>query len=226
MVDALGTLGRHPYFSSLPMKARKAVDRRVIARRYGRGASIFSERDRPPGLYLVESGTVRVFKVSEDGKEQVLHHIGPGESFNDVAAFDGGPSPASAQAAEPTTVLLVPREALLDLMRSYPEIAVAALQVLSTRLRQMSRLVEDLSLRHVVSRVAGVLLRPAPRGAGTTLPTRQELAAMVGTVREVATRALKHLENLGAIRLGPRGRVAILDRGILERLRGTSPHGA
>lgn len=225
MANPLETLGRHPYFSSLPAKTREAVGRRVIVRSYDRGAFVFTERDRPPGLYLVASGTVRIFKVSEDGKEQVLHHIGPGESFNDVAAFDGGPSPASAQAVEPTTALLVPREALLDLMRSYPEIAVAALQVLSTRLRQMSSLVEDLSLRHVVSRVAGVLLRPAPRGVSTTLPTRQELAAMVGTVREVATRALKHLEDLGAIRLGPRGRVAVLDRRILERLSGTSSYG-
>lgn len=227
MVDPLSILGRHPYFASLPAKTLKAISRRVVVRSYDRGALIFTEGERPQGLYLVASGAVRVFKGSEEGKEQVLHHITPGQSFNDVATFDGGPSPANAQAIEPTTLLLVPRDALLDLMRGYPEIAVALLQALSARLRQMSSLVEDLSLRHVVSRVAGVLLRPAGSDPTVTLPTRQELAAMVGTVREVATRALRHLERLGAIRLGPGRRVVILDRRMLQRLSGGAPsHGA
>lgn len=223
VVDPLPILSRHPYFAPLPAKTLKAIGRRVAAQTCPRGALIFTEGEPPHGLYLVASGRVRVFKGSEDGKEQVLHHITAGQSFNDVAAFDGGPSPANAQAVEPSTILLVPREALLDLMRSYPEIALAVLPVLATRLRQMSSLVEDLSLRHVASRVAGVLLRP---DTGGTLPTRQELAAMVGTVREVATRALRHLERLGAIRLGPGRRVAILDRRALQRLSARAPHGA
>lgn len=220
MIDPLVILGRHPYFASLPAKTLAAIGRRGVARAYDKGALIFTEGDPPQGLYLVASGTVRVFKGSEEGKEQVLHHIAVGQSFNDVATFDGGPSPANAQAVEPTTVLLVPREALLDLMRGYPEIALAVLQALAARLRQMSSLVENLSLRHVVSRVAGVLLRPAAGDSSVTLPTQQELAAMVGTVREVAARALRHLERLGAIRLEPGRRVAILDRRALQRLSG------
>lgn len=225
MVDPLVILGRHPYFASLPAKTLGAIGRRTLVRVYARRALVFTQGERPQGLYLVASGAVRVFKGSEDGKEQVLHHITPGQSFNDVATFDGGPNPANAQAIEKTTLLLVPREALLDLMRGYPEIAVAVLQALSARLRQMSSLIEDLSLRHVVSRVAGVLLRPTDEDG--TLPTRQELAAMVGTVREVATRALRHLERQGAIRLGPRRRVVILDRRALQRLSGGEPsHGA
>ncbi|MBI4247569.1 MAG: Crp/Fnr family transcriptional regulator [Candidatus Rokubacteria bacterium] len=225
MVDPLVILGRHPYFASLPAKTLRTVGRHAVVRSYERSALIFMEGERPRGLYLVASGAVRIFKGSEEGKEQVLHHIAPGQSFNDVATFDGGPSPANAQAIGPTTLLLVPRDALLDLMRSYPEIAVAALQALSARLRQMSSLVEDLSLRHVVSRVAAVLLRPPDTDA--TLPTRHELAAMVGTVREVATRALRHLERLGAIRLGPGRRVVIVDRHALQRLSSGAPaHGA
>jgi CRP/FNR family transcriptional regulator len=224
VLDPLVILGRHPYFASLPVKTLRAVGRRTVVRTYARGALIFMESERPRGLYVVASGAVRVFKSSEDGKEQVLHYIAPGQSFNDVATFDGGPSPANAQAIEPTTLLLVPRDALLDLMRRYPEIALAVVQALSARLRQMSNLVETLSLRHVVSRVAGVLLRPP--GEDGTLPLRHELAAMVGTVREVASRALRHLERLGAIRLGPGRRVVILNRRALQRLNsGAPPHG-
>ncbi|MBI4561021.1 MAG: Crp/Fnr family transcriptional regulator [Candidatus Rokubacteria bacterium] len=220
MIEPLTILSRHPYFASLPATTLRAVGRRVVTRRYKKGAIIFAEAEPPRGLYLVCSGAVRVFKSSEDGKEQVLHHITPGQSFNDVAMFDGGPSPANAQAVEPTTVLLVSRAALLELMRRYPEIALAVIQGFAARLRQMSSLVEDLSLRHVVSRVAGVVLRLSNGTAVATLPTRQELAAMVGTVREVATRALRHLERLGSIRLGPARRATLLDRGTLQRLSG------
>ncbi len=207
----------HPYFAPLPAAALAAVARRAAVTAYDRGQLIFQQGERGAGLYLVVTGSVRVFKASPEGKEQVLHHVGPGQSFNDVAALDGGPSPASAQALERTTVLVVGRDQLLELMRRHPDVAVAVVQSLSARLRAVSSLVEDLALRHVVSRVAAALLRLAD-GATVTLPTRQEFAAMVGTVREVVTRALGHLERQGAIRLEPRGRATILDRAVLERL--------
>lgn len=222
-IDPLAVLRQHPYFATVPASVLGAVGRHVIVKTYGRGALIFAEGDRAQGLHLVASGAVRVFKASPEGKEQVLHHIGPGQSFNDVAAFDGGPSPASAQAVEPTTVLLVRGESLVELMRRHPEIALAVVRALSARLRQMSNLVEDLALRHVVSRVAAALLRLAGDGAVALLPTRQELAAMVGTVREVATRALVHLERQGAVRLGPGRRATILDRPTLHRLSEAAP---
>lgn len=217
-VDAAAVLRRHPYFSALPPAALAAVGRRAAVAAHERGALIFQQGERAAGLYVVAAGAVRVFKASAEGKEQVLHHVGPGQSFNDVAAFDGGPSPASAQALEPTTLLVVRRDDLLDLMRRYPDIAVSVVQSLSGRLRQVSSLVEDLSLRHVVARVASVLLRLSGGAAAVALPTRQELGAMVGTVREVVTRALGHLERQGAIRLGPRGLATIVDRAALERL--------
>lgn len=223
MDDVLQVLRQHPYFAALRPKTLKAVGQRAIALRYPKGALVFLEGEPPRGLYVVASGSVRIFKSSEDGKEQVLHHIGAGQSFNDVAAFDGGPSPANAQVVEPSVVLLVPRDALLELMRGEPEIAVAVVRALAGRLRQMSSLVEALSLRHVVSRVAGALLRLADGGTVAVLPTRQELAAMAGTVREVATRALRQLAREGAVRLGPGRRATILDRRALQHLSGGAP---
>jgi CRP/FNR family transcriptional regulator len=217
-VDPPALLKLHPYFASLPARALAVIGRRAVRRSHEKDSLIFSEGEPSRGLYLVASGRVRIFKSSADGKEQVLHHVTAGHSFNDVATFDGGPSPANAQAVEPTTILLVPREALLDLMRSYPDIALAVTRTFASRLRQMSSLVGDLSLRHVTSRVAALLLRLSEGGQVVSLPTRQELASMVGSVREVATRAVKQLERQGAIRLGPGRRATILDRDLLSRL--------
>jgi CRP/FNR family transcriptional regulator len=218
-VDPLETLGRHPYFAAMPLPILKAVATRVIVRAYERGSLVYLEGEPSPGLYLVASGGVRVFKASDDGKEQDLHHIGPGQSFGDAAAFDGKSTIASAQAMEPSVVLLIPREALFELVREYPEIGVAVIGVLAARLREVSGLAGDLALRRLTARVAGVVLRLADMQPVVTLPTRHELAAMVGSVREVATRALRHLEDAGLVRLEGR-RVRILDRAGLRQLSG------
>jgi CRP/FNR family transcriptional regulator len=218
-VDPLETLGRHPYFSAMPVPILKAVATRAIVRAYDRGSLVYLEGEPSPGLYLVASGGVRVFKASDDGKEQDLHHIGPGQSFGDAAAFDGNSTIANAQAMEPSVVLLIRREALLELIREYPEIGVAVIGVLAARLREVSGLAGDLALRRLTARVAGVVLRLADMQPVATLPTRQELAAMVGTVREVATRALRYLEDAGLVRLEGR-RVRILDRAGLRHLSG------
>lgn len=218
MSEWLSLLRRHPYFASLPPEILAEVASHARLETHEKGDVIFLEGEPVQGLHLVASGSVRVFKSSEDGKEQVLHHMGVGQSFADVAALDGRPSPANAQAAQRTTVLLVPRADLMDLLRRFPELALAVIQGLAARLRQMSGLIEELSLRHVTARMAALLLRLAEGQAALTVPTRQELAAMAGTVREVATRALKNLERLGAIRCGTARRVTILNAALLKRL--------
>jgi CRP/FNR family transcriptional regulator len=192
-----------------------------VIRAYEKGSLVYLEGEPSQGLYLVASGSVRVFKASDDGREQDLHRLGPGQSFSDAAAFDGGPTIANAQATESSIVLFLSRNALVELLRTHPEIGLGVARVLAGRLREVSSLAGDLSLRHVMARVAGVIGRLAGRDSTVTLPTRQELAAMTGTVREVATRALRELAKAGVIRLEPRGRVSIVDRATLERLSGS-----
>jgi CRP/FNR family cyclic AMP-dependent transcriptional regulator len=220
MDDPLAILSRHPYFASLPPNILTAIRDRVISRTYEKGALIYSEGEPSQGLYLVESGTVRIFKSSADGREQDLHHIAAGQSFSDAAALDGAPTIANAEAMEPAVVHLVPRDALRGLMMRYPEIGLSISHVLAERVRELSALVGELSLRHVVSRLATVLLRLAEPGSVAVLPTQHELAAQIGTVREVAARGLRYLERLGAIRLEPRRRATILDRHKLDDLTG------
>src|SRR5438034_785498 len=204
MDDLLAILSRHPYFASLPPNILAAIRDRLIRRHYEKAALIYSEGQPSQGLYLVESGTVRIFKSSADGREQDLHHIATGQSFSDAAALDGAPTIANAEAMEPAVVLLVPRDALRGLIMRYPEIGLSISHVLAQRVRELSALVGELSLRHVVSRLATVLLRLAGPGSVAVLPAQHELAAQIGTVREVAARGLRYLERLGAIRLEPR----------------------
>ena len=220
-MDLRAILGRHPYFHSLPPTVLKVVESRVVTRAYEKGSLVYLEGEPSQGLYLVASGSIRVFKASDDGREQDLHHLGPGQSFSDAAAFDGGPTIANAQATESSVILLLSREALIELLRAHPDIGLGVARVLAGRLREISSLAGDLSLRHVMARVAGIIGRLAGSGGAATLPTRQELAAMTGTVREVATRALRELAKTGVIRLGSRGQVAIVDRAALERLSGS-----
>jgi CRP/FNR family transcriptional regulator len=226
MAGSLAVLSRHPYFAPLPPRILAAVRTRVLTRSYDKGTLIYAEGDPSQGLYLVASGSVRIFKSSAEGREQDLHHLGPGESFSDAAAFDGQPTIANAQPMEESVILLVPREALRELMMQYPEIGLSATRVLATRVRALSTLAGELSLRHVVARVAGVIARQPAADSVVTLPAHHDLAATVGTVREVATRALRYLQRLGAIRLEPRRRVRILDRRLLDQFTGTLPGAA
>jgi CRP/FNR family transcriptional regulator len=218
-VDPLEVLARHPFFADLGADALDAVARLAVIRVYEKNALVYVEGESAPGLYIVTAGRIRVFKTSEDGREQDLFHASASESINEASAFDGGPTIANAQATEPSVLLLMGREALGDVMRQYPQIGVAVLRVFGARLRALANLAGDLSLRDVVSRTAGVLLRLAGQAETVKVPTRTELAAMVGTVREVATRTLRQLESSGTIRLD-RGSVVIVDRARLEQLSG------
>ncbi len=182
--------------------------------RYRAGQSIVVEGQPCEAVYLIASGLVKRFKLSAEGKEQVLKLLGPGESFNEVPVLDGGPNPAGSVALEDTVVYALRRQDLLRLVEETPSLAMALLQVLAARLRHLVGLVEDLSMRHVMGRVARLLL---DQPEAVERLTHQELAAMVGTVREVFSRAMRELEDQGAVRLD-RGRVVILDRDRLKRL--------
>lgn len=192
-----------PYFSALTDEGIEQVGKALQERSFVKGELLFLEGEPSPGLYIVKSGRVRIFKTSPEGKEQVLFIAQPGESFNDVPVFDGGPNPASASALEPTTIYIVPREALLKLIGNCPA-ALSIIRLLASRLRHLTRLVEDLSFRRVVSRVSKILLEHAAAEGNLTPAqrlTQQEMAAMAGTARDVVGRALKSLEKAGAIRI-------------------------
>lgn len=190
------------YFARLQPDVLDLIGQQLVRRSFQAGERIFSEGDDEgaASLHIVDSGVVRIFKLSLEGREQVLRLMRPGDSFADVPAFDGGPYPANADALEPSAVYILPRKALLALLREYPDIAVGSLQIMAARLRHMTGLVEDLSLRRVMARVARLILE----NQGHANLSQSQMAAMVGTAREMVNRSLHTLADRGAITLeGP-----------------------
>ena len=207
-----------PYFSGMNSAELDSIGRFFSERKFERGEIIQLEGEAVGELYLVASGAIKVFKTSAEGKEQILSIVRPGETFNDIAIFDDGVSPASAQAMSPVTLYGIGKSELHALLREYPRLSLNTTRILAERTRQLMVLVEDLSFRHVIGRVAKVLLENAGNGTapGTRL-TQQEMAAMVGSVREVVARSLKALEAEGAISM-ERHRIRIMDRPLLESM--------
>ena len=203
-----------PYFADLDEAGLARIEERLLERRYQRGGVVFMEGAPCQGLYVVRSGRLRIFKVSAEGREQVLMVAGPGETFNEVPNFDGGANPATAEALEPSILYLLPKRDLLSIVETEPGVARAILRVFASHLRHLTALVEDLSFRNVTSRVAKILLGQVQRAgadADARPPrlTQQQMAAMAGTAREVVGRALKALEQQGVIRV-ERGRVVVV----------------
>ena len=216
------TIRKIPYFAELDDTALKELSGRVRGRKVQAGEVILLEGERCEGLYFVVSGRVKVFKLSGEGKEQVLRILGVGRSFNDVPVFDGGPNPGSVAALEPSSIGFLPKTHVLALVEKHPKVAAAVIRLLASRLRALTLMIEDLAFRGVMARVAKLLL-DCSRGHQTLMEggggacarlTQHQIATMTGSVREVVQRALKTLEKDGAIRL-ERARVVVLDPAIL-----------
>jgi CRP/FNR family cyclic AMP-dependent transcriptional regulator len=209
-------LGSVPYFAHLDAATLSAVARGAARRDYDKGEMVFLEGDPCAGLCVVEKGRVRLLRLSVDGREQVVKLVRPGEFFNEVAVLDGGPNPVSAMAAMETILWVIDRATMLQLLEEHPDLAAAVIENLASRARHLLALVEDLSLRTVSARLAKLLL--AQEGGRAEAPrrlTQQEMAAQVGTVREMVSRVLRRFEEEGLIRFD-RHRIMILDRQGLE----------
>jgi CRP/FNR family transcriptional regulator len=204
-----------PLLSSLDGPTLHDTARRAQRCAFRPGQHILLEGEDPPGLFFVLRGRVRLSRTAPDGREQVLAMAGPGDHFNPVPLFDGAPNPATARAMSPVTCLLLPREDLLALIRSHPDLALATLSAMAGQLRELVSLVEDLAFRSVRARLARQLLAEAAGGAAEL--THQELAERTATVREIAGRALRRLAEEGLVRL-ERGRVIVLDQPGLARV--------
>jgi CRP/FNR family transcriptional regulator len=222
-------LAQLPYFADLTGETLATLARAAHEREVQAGEQILIAGEPCEGLYFVVDGQVRLIKTSADGREHVMGVLGPGATFNDIAVFDGGPNSDSAVAVERTTIGFVPKGAMTRLIDSHPTVAKAALRLFSSRQRTLGLVVEDLALRDVTARVARLLLGCVGRhehilehaDRACARITHQEIATMVGSVREVVQRALKELERDGAIAL-ERSHIEVLDPAKLGRWAQTS----
>ncbi len=205
------------YFAELDPATLKTVARAAIRRDYETGQVVFWEGEPCAGLYVVQDGWFKVIKLSPDGREQVLRIVSAGEAFNAVSVFTTAPNPATVVALEPSTVWIIQRKVMLQLLDQHPGMARRILQNLAEHVLYLVSLIEDLSLRTVEARLARHLLERASAGKlhRHRWATQAEMAARLGTVLEVLNRALHRLVAEGLIEV-ERHQIRIVDRAGLE----------
>lgn len=186
-----------------------------------RNQPIFSEGEQATGLYIVVSGSVKIYKLSFDGKEQILHILGAGEPFAEVAVFAGSTYPANAITMEKSRVFFIPRQSFMELIKSYPSLAMSMLATLSLRLRQFAGMIESLSLKEVPGRLATHLLLLSDQNKGEAKVelaiSKTQLAAYLGTIPETLSRILAKLTKGGFIE-SQGSTITLVDREGLEEL--------
>jgi CRP/FNR family transcriptional regulator len=200
-------LSQVPIFSGLAATEMDFLSQRVVPRNYTAGQMVFNEGDPCAGLYVVASGHVRIFKTSAGGREQVLSIDGRGSSVAELPVFDGGTYPASVAAVDDSTLLFISKQDFQELCLAHPQVSLKVLRVVGARLRRLVGIIEELSFTTVRHRLAAFLLRLAKRegtktanGIAVTLPdNNQEVAAQIGTVRELVSRNLSRFEAEGLI---------------------------
>jgi len=210
--SAASILKNVPIFSSLSEPEFAFLTARLVQRKFSAGEFIFDEGGPCTGLYVVESGHVRIFKSAAGGREQVLSIDGPGGSIAELPVFDDGPYPASAQAITDCSLLFFSKKDFQLLCVQHPEVALKVLRVVGARLRRLVGIIEELSFTTVRHRLAALLVRLAKsdgarKGHSVTLTlpaNNNELAAQIGTVRELVSRNLSRFQSEGLIEMDGR----------------------
>jgi CRP/FNR family transcriptional regulator, cyclic AMP receptor protein len=225
-MDIDSQLRQIPLFARFGDDARARLAARCLTRSYGPGHVLFTTGEPCRGLYIVESGRVRIFRTSPAGREQVLHTEGPGRPIAELPLLDGGPYPASAMTEVESRLVFVPRPEFEALYRANPDVAEAVIRELGKRLRHLVHVTETLAFRDVAARLASFLAEYAEHhgevtATGTEIVldrTREELSQELGTARESVSRAFKQLTEKGVIQPLARRRMRIPDVGRLRSL--------
>lgn len=209
-------LAQIPYLSVLESDAINALIAESVRLDFSPEEVIFLEGDESRGLWIIEDGNVKITKLSPEGREYILHLLGPGDSFNDIAALDGGPTPGNAIALSLVSTWLLPSDVIERALARYPAMARAALKMMGGRIRALGHQIEDLTLYPVMVRLARFLLsqaeNPSLSGPGVT---RAAIAAHLATTPETISRALAKLQDTGTIRFD-RHRILITDEDLLR----------
>jgi CRP/FNR family transcriptional regulator len=198
-----------------------AIRKIAHEKKFNKGEIIFSEGDEGKGFYVIAEGRVKVFKVSTEGKEQILHIFGPGQPFGEVPVFAGQKFPANAQALDRTRVLFFPRASIVNLISANPSLALNMLAVMSKKLRQFAVQIENLSLKEMPARLASYLIFLADeqnKGDLVTLKiSKGQLASTLGTIPETLSRAFAKLSGQNLINVDGK-KITLLNRRGLEDL--------
>ena len=214
-------------FSGLDEEYLAEVASIAVKRTFGKGETLFNDGETASGFYLLASGSIKLCKMSPDGKEKVLHFVHPSETFAEAAFFGDGKYPAEAKTLESCTALFFPREAFMGLLERNPRFSLNLIISLSLLLRRFARQIEELSFAEVPARLAAYLIELAAKKStsfqGKTYldldMKKGELASRLGTVSETLSRTFKKLKDEGVLDVEG-SRVTILDMARLQKLAG------
>lgn len=228
--DTISLLRQIPIFAELAPPLLERLASRCIPLDKPSGSVLFTAGEPCRGLYVVQSGRVRIYRISPEGREQVLHIEGPGRPVAELPLFDGGPYPASAVTIEDSRLLFLPRAEFESLYRDSPDAAHAIIRGLGKRLRHLVQLTQTLAFRDVAARLALLLAGYAERSGKTTPEgvvldldrTQEEIALEIGAARESVSRAFKQLARKGLVQQLTRERLLIP---ALDRLRAVAAPG-
>lgn len=205
--DRVAALRRTVLFGELDDAELTVLANRAVEQRLARDEILFIAGDEARGLYVIVSGALRAFREGVDGREQVIHVERAGATIAELPVFDDKPYPSTVAAEEESIVLFLDKREVKALCLKYPQIALAGMKMLAGRLRRCAELVEALSLHEVDQRLARWLLNEGRlRGvrSGQSIEiklilTNQQIAARIGSVREVVSRALNRLQSNGLL---------------------------
>jgi len=210
-----------PLFNGLPEDQVVAIQKIAVEKKINKGEIIFSEGDEGKGFFVIAEGRVKVFKVSAEGKEQILHIFGAGQPFGEVPVFAGQKFPANAQAIDKTRVLFFPRASIVNLIAANPSLALNMLASMSEKLRQFAVQIENLSLKEMPARLASYLIILADEQKKDDVVTlkisKGQLASILGTIPETLSRVFGKLSGQNLINVDGK-RITLLDRRGLEDL--------
>ena len=207
------------YFSDLDLAALTYMEQATFRRVYNAGQVVLLEGEACQGMYILEEGWLKASKIGLDGREQTLQMLGPWDVFNSISVFTSAPNQATVTALETSTVWLIQRDVLLELLDNYPVLARQIINELAGKVQYLIRMIEDISLHSVESRLARILLEQAEAKAVQRhrWATQAEISSRLGTVPDVLNRALRTLVEKEII-LVERHRIQILDQEGLEKI--------
>jgi CRP-like cAMP-binding protein len=221
MKKILNIISQTPLFKGLPEEQLYKIGQIAMDKFYSKGRTVFMEGNDCDGFYIVADGKVKIYKVSFEGKEHILHIYGPGNPFGEVPVFSGQKYPANAEAILKSHLLFFPRPAFVDLISNNPSLSMNMLAVLSMRLRQFTVQIENLSLKEIPGRIASYLIYLADEQQTDDLVSltisKGQLASLLGTIPETLSRILSKMNKQNLIEVSGRN-IKLFNRRGLEEL--------
>jgi CRP/FNR family transcriptional regulator len=212
----LRTLRGNPYFDDLPEGMLKEIAGHMQLRGFERGEVLFWEGDLCAGLHIIEEGSVKLYRISPQGRQYIVRVLQEGDTCNEVPTFDGGTNPVNVETLEKSKVWVIEDEILRSLVKAHPDFALKVLSNFGKNLRGLVRMVSEMAFYQVTNRLARLISELPADEESRPHATQEQLAAQLGTVREVVARSLKELERSGAIRIEDR-RIRVADRDTLSQ---------